>query len=252
MNTAFPDSLNLAWKIHHVETGFANRSVLSTYESERKLVAEALLDFDASYATLFSQRVASASEMGAAFQNVEQDEDNDFVKTFKQGQEFTSGYGILYPANEYIWSPIGPATSPLFLGKRCQLRPGYVMPSANVTRVVDGNPVHLEQEIPLSGSFRVFVYADVWTLLNGLSSTWRPISRSGAAFMPLTNGATYPPCLMVNVITHTRSSSQFALYSLLHEATLAHRRWYRRSWRDIATTSMLTMLGMVVSQRLQG
>lgn len=33
------------------------------------------------------------------------------------------------------------------------------MPSANVTRVVDSNKVQLEQEIPLNGSFRIFIFA---------------------------------------------------------------------------------------------
>jgi 2-polyprenyl-6-methoxyphenol hydroxylase-like FAD-dependent oxidoreductase len=52
MNTAFLDALNLAWKIHHVEAGFADRSLLNSYESERKLIAENLLNFDAKYAAL--------------------------------------------------------------------------------------------------------------------------------------------------------------------------------------------------------
>ncbi|KAK3066768.1 hypothetical protein LTR53_016741, partial [Teratosphaeriaceae sp. CCFEE 6253] len=47
MNTAFLDAQNLAWKIHHVESGFADRSILKSYESERKLIAENLLNFDA-------------------------------------------------------------------------------------------------------------------------------------------------------------------------------------------------------------
>ncbi|KAL8738351.1 MAG: hypothetical protein Q9181_000822 [Wetmoreana brouardii] len=159
MNTAFHDSLNLAWKIHHVEAGFADRSVLSSYESERKLVAENLLDFDAKYASLFSQQTPSTNGVDVPSRDNDQDEENDFVKTFKESQELTSGYGVSYPANHYNWSPSHPATSPLFFGKRSKLRPGYVMPSANVTRVIDANIVHLEQEIPLNGSFRVYVFA---------------------------------------------------------------------------------------------
>ncbi|KAL8693604.1 MAG: hypothetical protein Q9218_001604 [Villophora microphyllina] len=159
MNTAFHDSLNLAWKIHQVEAGFAKNSILSTYESERRPIAELLLDFDVRYAALFSQRIPSVKEAGEASQDHDQGEVNHFVKTFKESQEFTSGYGILYPANEFNWSPSHRASSPHFLGRRCKLRPGYVMPSANVTRVVDANVVQLEQEVPLNGSFRIFVFA---------------------------------------------------------------------------------------------
>ena len=158
MNTAFHDALNLAWKIHHVEAGFADRSILQSYESERKHIAEELLDFDAKYAALFSQRVPSAGEVGAASDDKD-GEANEFVKVFKSSQEFTSGYGIFYGPNAFNWSPDHSAQSPLFNPQGNTLRTGRIMPPANVTRVVDANEVHLEQEIPLNGSFRIFLFA---------------------------------------------------------------------------------------------
>lgn len=169
MNTAFHDALNLAWKMHHVETGFAKRSVLSSYESERKLIAEDLLDFDAKYAALFSQRKPSASEVGKALhgspevEGFDEPEANEFVEVFKSSTEFTSGYGIAYGSNEYNWSTEHIAQSSLFNPKGSNLRTGRVMPTANVTRVVDANAVQLEQEIPLNGSFRIFLFAGVPT-----------------------------------------------------------------------------------------
>ena len=161
MNTAFHDALNLAWKIHHVEAGFADRSILETYETERKLIAEDLLSFDAKYASLFSQRMPSAGEVGAAAENGKDGELNEFVQVFKSSQEFTSGYGIAYGSNQFNWSPDHSAQSRLFNPKGNTLRPGRVMPSATVTRVADANEVHLEQEIPLNGSFRLFLFAGV-------------------------------------------------------------------------------------------
>lgn len=160
MNTAFHDALNLAWKIHHVEGGFAKRSVLSTYESERKHIAEELLNFDSKYAKLFSERQPSASEVGAASQHSEEcASKNEFVEVFKASTEFTTGYGIAYEPNDYNWSPSHPARSGLFSPKGSKLRTGRIMPTANVTRVVDANEVQLEQEIPLNGSFRIFIFA---------------------------------------------------------------------------------------------
>ena len=161
MNTAFHDALNLAWKIHHVEAGFANRSVLASYETERKRIAEDLLNFDAKYAALFSQRVPSAGETGPASDKKKDGEGNEFVEVFKSSQEFTSGYGIAYGPNEFNWSPDHSAQSHLFNPKGTTLRTGRVMPPANVTRVVDANEVQLEQEIPLNGSFRIFLFAGV-------------------------------------------------------------------------------------------
>lgn len=170
MNTAFHDALNLAWKIHHVEGGFANRSILQSYETERKRIAEDLLNFDAKFAKLFSQRIPSADEVGAAADGKEGAEVNDFVETFKSSQEFTSGYGVAYGSNEFNWSPEHPAQSHLFNPKGTTLRTGRVMPPANVTRVVDANKVHLEQEIPLNGSFRIFLFA------GKPSITWRAVA----------------------------------------------------------------------------
>jgi hypothetical protein len=164
MNTAFLDAQNLAWKIHHVESGFADRSLLHSYESERKLVAENLLNFDAKYAALFSQRppaakdVAEATQQGAEKKGIDEEE-NQFIKTFKESCEFTSGYGVAYGPNTLNWSPSHPAKSPLLNPKGTKLRTGRILINSNVTRVVDANVVHLEQEIPVNGSFRIYVFA---------------------------------------------------------------------------------------------
>lgn len=160
MNTAFLDALNLAWKIHAVEAGFAKRSLLETYEPERKEVAEALLAFDNKYAKLFSQRPPAANEVAAASAQAKTSaEENEFIKTFKESCEFTSGYGVFYKANALNWSASHPAQSPLIHPSSTKLVPGRLMINADVTRVVDANVVHLEQEVPLNGSFRIFIFA---------------------------------------------------------------------------------------------
>jgi hypothetical protein len=164
MNTAFLDAQNLAWKIHHVESGFADRSLLHSYESERKLIAENLLNFDAKYAALFSQRapaakdIAEATKQGAERKDVEAEE-NQFIKTFKESCEFTSGYGVAYNPNSLNWSPSHPAQSNVINPKGNKLRTGRILINSNVTRIVDANVVHLEQEIPVNGSFRIYVFA---------------------------------------------------------------------------------------------
>lgn len=159
MNTAFLDAVNLAWKIHHVESGWAPRESLKTYETERQLIAESLLDFDARYSKLFSTRIPSAGEVAGASSNDEA-QDNDFIKTFKASCEFTSGYGVAYNPNTINWGPEHPFQHPLCLSyeKGTKLRTGRILTPATVTRVVDANVVHLEQQIPLNGSFRIFIF----------------------------------------------------------------------------------------------
>jgi hypothetical protein len=164
MNTAFLDAQNLAWKIHHVESGFADRSILESYEEERKLVAENLLNFDAKYAALFSKRPPAANEVQAASAQGSGSksngvEENEFIKTFKESCEFTSGYGVAYNPNSLNWSLSHPAKSTLIHPKGTKLRTGRIFIASNVTRVVDANVVHLEQEIPVNGSFRIYIFA---------------------------------------------------------------------------------------------
>ncbi|EEH41973.2 phenol 2-monooxygenase [Paracoccidioides lutzii Pb01] len=163
MNTAFHDALNFAWKIHLVEGGFAKPSILTTYESERKLIAETLLDFDAKYAALFSTRQPSADEVGAASDD---DDDNDgtnpaneFVETFKSACELTSGYGVAYQPNIFNWGPDHPAKSPLLNSVGVKLVSGRPFPPCTVTRLSDAYKVALEQEVPINGSFRIHIFA---------------------------------------------------------------------------------------------
>ncbi|KAM0352852.1 hypothetical protein ACHAPU_001734 [Fusarium lateritium] len=165
MNTAFLDAQNLAWKIHAVESGFANREILKTYETERKHVAESLLDFDNRYAKLFSQRPPAAAEVQAASASHGSDgndtQENEFINTFKESCEFTSGYGVYYKPNVFNWSAEHTAQSTLIHPQGTKLRTGRLFINSNVTRVVDANVVHLEQEVPLNGAFRLFVFAGV-------------------------------------------------------------------------------------------
>ncbi|KAM4066956.1 FAD binding domain-containing protein [Hirsutella rhossiliensis] len=149
MNTAFSDAINLAWKIHAVEGGFADRGLLETYQSERKGMAESLLDFDNRYAKLFSQRPPARDDMRVASadgEEADEGSDDDFIKTFKDSCRFTSGYGVLYGPNALNWSASHPAQSPLIHPKTTRLVPGGIFINADVTRVVDANMVHLEQE----------------------------------------------------------------------------------------------------------
>ena len=163
MNTAFHDALNMAWKIHAVETGLANRSILSTYESERKDIAEMLLNFDSKYAALFSKRRPTAGEVGEASHTsvTAGGEEDEFVKTFKSSCEFTSGYGVAYQPNVFNWDASHPAQSPLFNVPGVRLTPGRAFTPSTVTRLADANFVSLEQEVPANGSFRIFVFAGI-------------------------------------------------------------------------------------------
>jgi hypothetical protein len=161
MNAAFHDALNLAWKIHHVESGIADRSTLATYESERRSVADTLLDFDSKYAALISKRQPSVNEIVEAGEDSKKasSEDDEFILAFKASCKFTSGFGVAYGPNVFNWDKSHAAQSPLFNPTDVKLRTGMVMIPANVTRVKNAWEVKLEQGIPLNGAFRIYVFA---------------------------------------------------------------------------------------------
>lgn len=48
------DAYNLGWKISAVVNGYTDRSLLKTYQSERRRVAQDLIDFDHRFLRLFS------------------------------------------------------------------------------------------------------------------------------------------------------------------------------------------------------
>ncbi|RMZ90591.1 hypothetical protein DV736_g2187, partial [Chaetothyriales sp. CBS 134916] len=162
MNTAFHDALNLAWKLHLVESNFADRSILQTYEVERRHTAQQLLQFDNKYAELFSKRSPTYSEVSDAHKKSSAEGKNEFVELFKASCEFTAGYGVAYEPNIFNYSPSHPAHQALFI-INSKLQPGRILHNSNVTRVVDANVVHLENEIPFNGAFRLFVFGGAST-----------------------------------------------------------------------------------------
>lgn len=137
--------------------------MLKTYEQERLLVAQKLIDFDAKYAKMFSSRIPSTDDVKDAVNSDdnhhEAKENNEFVRYYKQSSEFTSGYGVDYGLNCLNWAPAKSRISAPSPRGHELLRPGLVFPLATVTRVVDARVVDLEQEIPQNGSYRIFVFA---------------------------------------------------------------------------------------------
>lgn len=143
MNYGLLDAHNLAWKLHLVESGLMRPELLSTYEEERRQAAERLIEFDATYAGLFSSHDPSNQT------------NDEFVRIFKQNSLLLSGYGVEYSANALtVTSHNDPFVSSLH-----GLQPGRNFPPANVTRVIDACEVSLERDIPFNGSFRVYIFA---------------------------------------------------------------------------------------------
>lgn len=64
MNISMQDCYNLGWKLGLVIKGVAQPSILNTYQSERRRVAQDLIAFDQRFAKLFSGRPAKDVMVG--------------------------------------------------------------------------------------------------------------------------------------------------------------------------------------------
>jgi phenol 2-monooxygenase len=133
MNVSMHDAFNLAWKLNLTIRGLAKPSLLSTYEQERRKIAQDLITFDYEHANAFS-----AGDPKALAEN------------FAQNIRFISGVGAEYAENVLD----RPEKVP-----RGGLRAGSLLSPAKVTRYIDANPVDLQLDIPIIGQFRIFFFA---------------------------------------------------------------------------------------------
>jgi 2-polyprenyl-6-methoxyphenol hydroxylase-like FAD-dependent oxidoreductase len=80
-------AFNLGWKIANVIKGTCSRSILKTYQSERRRIAQDLIDFDHRFSRLFSGRPAKdvMDEEGINM--------DEFKDAFVKGNMFASGIG---------------------------------------------------------------------------------------------------------------------------------------------------------------
>lgn len=149
MNTGMHDSLNLAWKLNLVIRDLASSELLSTYENERRKVAQDLINFDYEHPNAFH-----AGDPDALAQN------------FLRNIRFISGVGAEYEPNDINLTSSSES-----------IQPGCLLTPARATRYVDANPVDLQLDIPMLGQFRIyFLCPDLASTLPFLRKTCADLS----------------------------------------------------------------------------
>ncbi|KAF7563704.1 hypothetical protein G7046_g399 [Stylonectria norvegica] len=133
MNTSVHDSWNLAWKLNLELRGLAKPVLLESYESERRKIAQDLINFDYEHAN----KIAAGDSEALA-------------ENFRTNIRFISGVGVEYSQNILNTS----------FNAECDLiplRPGSILPPAKAIRYIDHNPVDVQLDIPILGQFRIYV-----------------------------------------------------------------------------------------------
>lgn len=170
MNVSMQDSYNLGWKLALVIQGIAKPSILRTYETERRTVAQELIAFDRRLAKLFSGRPAkdTVDEKGISMQ--------DFQVYFNQQKLFAAGFAVNYKANMLVTRPTNAMDE--MMGKQSNFETseerrlvygkqylaanvplGQRFPSFRVVNHSDARSWHLGKWLKSDGRFRILIFA---------------------------------------------------------------------------------------------
>lgn len=159
MNVSMQDGFNLGWKLGHVLTGLAPASLLSTYSGERQPVAQQLIDFDREWSSLMARKPHEISDP------------DDLANHYLATAEFPSGFMTRYDPSAIVGDDRHQALAEGYpVGKRFASMP--------VTRVGDGNVVHLGHHARADGRWRVYAFADADAAALGGWAEWAASSGS--------------------------------------------------------------------------
>ncbi len=160
MNVSMQDGFNLGWKLASVIRGQAVPAILHTYSAERQAIAQELIDFDRTFARMFS-----ATPRRAGVSDTEGVDPAEFQRYFAQQGRFTAGTATTYLPSLISAEPTHQALARSFVvGTRFHSMP--------VVRLADGRPMELGHAATADGRWRLYIFSDATDPGNRLSRLW--------------------------------------------------------------------------------
>ena len=141
MNVSMMDSYNLAWKLAYCIHGLTPESargepdpILDTYHTERRTIAQELIEFDRAFSSMFSGKIGASQDDASGLTHEE------FLEVFSRGNGFTSGCGIEYPENIAVDRTLNDQDNPISGTDYLSgiLRPGRRLLNIRLIRHADG------------------------------------------------------------------------------------------------------------------
>ncbi|MGI9261294.1 MAG: FAD-dependent monooxygenase, partial [Woeseiaceae bacterium] len=148
MNVSMHDTFNLGWKLASVIRGHSEPEILHTYSSERRGIAEELVNFDRQLATMFSEPEDAAEQNDG-----EGRQSTELQKYMVMHDGYVSG-----TLTHYGPSLISSDTSNQELAAGFEI--GKRFDSATVVRLADGRPIHLGHVLEADGRWRIIVFSN--------------------------------------------------------------------------------------------
>ena len=159
MNVSMQDAFNLSWKLAAVVEGRADVDLLTTYDEERRPVAQELIDFDREWSTMLAAAPSDRDTAGG----------ETLTEYFVRQGRYTAGVATHYPASRLVGTSEHQALATGFtIGMRFH--------SAPVVRVSDGKRIELGHSASADGRWRLYAFSgadeSVWrTTLDWLDSS---------------------------------------------------------------------------------
>ncbi|KAJ3559931.1 hypothetical protein NM688_g42 [Phlebia brevispora] len=144
MNASMNDSHNLVWKMVHVLRGWADMSLLRTYEDERRRYAQDLIALDKEYAALSTKKPKTDDREDRITHE-------EGLRVYQSFGDFTSGIGILYAPSTIVNSAHQSVATGLTIGKR--MLPQVFLCAA------DGRPYEIHDLLPADTRFKLLIFA---------------------------------------------------------------------------------------------
>lgn len=162
MNVSMQDCYNLGWKVALAAKGVVKRTILNTYESERRRVAQDLIEFDHRFSRLFSGRPAKdlLDTEGISME--------EFKQAFEKGNQFASGLSVDYGSSvleaKTSADGVDDASQVVSVVKSkpnlaTGLPIGMRFNSFKVLNQADARPWHFQERLPADGRFRIVLFA---------------------------------------------------------------------------------------------
>ena len=142
INGGLLDALNLTWKLALVLDGSAPRSLLATYEAERRTTLPRALELDDAFDRIFAMPQGNTS-LAAGFHS------------FEEASGYTSGCGVRYPQSQIVREEV----RALIKKVPDALTPGKRLLPITLIRHLDGNEVNILEALPPDCRFTILVFA---------------------------------------------------------------------------------------------
>ncbi|KAL8719943.1 MAG: hypothetical protein Q9225_003120 [Loekoesia sp. 1 TL-2023] len=157
MNVSMQDTYNLVWKLGSVITGVSPRSILSTYQTERRQVALDLLECDRNIARFYARQKPKPTSNGALTDGDNKISDHpDFGAMRERMHEFLAGVGIRYEPSVLVASSY--STKSTFTPPE-HIHLGVRIPSYKIINQSEARPVQLHHILKSDGRWRLLIFA---------------------------------------------------------------------------------------------